>query len=42
MRRSGRLVGTLEEGKYADLVVVDGDPLTDIAVLQTTPASPPW
>ena len=28
------MVGTLEEGKYADLVVVDGDPLTDIAVLQ--------
>jgi imidazolonepropionase-like amidohydrolase len=28
------MVGTLEEGKYADLVVVDGDPTTDVAVLQ--------
>ncbi len=28
------MVGTLEEGKYADLVVVDGDPLADITVLQ--------
>lgn len=28
------MVGTLEEGKYADLVIVDGDPLTDIRVLQ--------
>ena len=28
------MVGTLEEGKYADLVVVDGDPTTDITVLQ--------
>jgi imidazolonepropionase-like amidohydrolase len=27
-------VGTLEEGKLADLVVVDGDPSTDITVLQ--------
>lgn len=28
------MVGTLEEGKYADLVIVDGDPLTDVRVLQ--------
>ncbi len=27
-------VGTLEEGKYADFIIVDGDPLQDIAVLQ--------
>jgi imidazolonepropionase-like amidohydrolase len=30
----GGRVGTLEAGKYADIVVVDGDPLTDITVLQ--------
>lgn len=28
------MLGTLEEGKLADLVVVDGDPLADITVLQ--------
>jgi len=28
------MVGTLEEGKYADLVVVDGDPSLDVTVLQ--------
>jgi imidazolonepropionase-like amidohydrolase len=28
------MLGTLEEGKYADLVVVNGDPLRDIRVLQ--------
>jgi imidazolonepropionase-like amidohydrolase len=28
-------VGTVEPGKLADLVVVDGDPLSDIAVLQS-------
>jgi imidazolonepropionase-like amidohydrolase len=27
-------IGTLEEGKYADLLIVDGDPLEDIGVLQ--------
>ena len=26
--------GTVEVGKYADLLVVDGDPLEDIAILQ--------
>lgn len=30
----GGMVGTLEPGKYADLVVVDGDPLVDVRVLQ--------
>jgi imidazolonepropionase-like amidohydrolase len=32
----GRLdeMGTLEKGKIADLLVVDGDPLRDISVLQ--------
>ena len=28
------MVGTLEEGKYADLVIVDGNPLEDIRILQ--------
>ncbi|MGD9538213.1 MAG: amidohydrolase family protein [Alphaproteobacteria bacterium] len=27
-------IGTLEEGKHADILVVDGDPLADIQVLQ--------
>jgi imidazolonepropionase-like amidohydrolase len=27
-------VGALEAGKYADLIAIEGDPLTDIAVLQ--------
>jgi imidazolonepropionase-like amidohydrolase len=27
-------VGAVEAGKYADLIAVEGDPLTDIAVLQ--------
>ncbi|NMH99572.1 metal-dependent hydrolase family protein [Pseudonocardia acidicola] len=30
----GGKVGTLEAGRFADIVVVDGDPLTDITVLQ--------
>jgi imidazolonepropionase-like amidohydrolase len=29
-----REIGTIEKGKHADLVVVDGDPLADIRVLQ--------
>ena len=27
-------MGTIEEGKCADILVVDGDPLEDIAILQ--------
>lgn len=27
-------VGTLEPGKLADLVVIDGDPLADISAMQ--------
>jgi imidazolonepropionase-like amidohydrolase len=27
-------VGTIEPGKFADLLIVDGDPLADITVLQ--------
>ena len=27
-------VGAIEPGKYADLIAVEGDPLTDVAVLQ--------
>ncbi len=29
-----KLVGTLEVGKFADVIAVDGDPLADIACLQ--------
>ena len=32
--RLGDVVGTLAPGKIADLLVVDGNPLTDIDVLQ--------
>ena len=28
------MAGTLQEGTYADLVMVDGDPTTDVTVLQ--------
>jgi imidazolonepropionase-like amidohydrolase len=27
-------IGTIKEGKVADLLVVDGDPLADITILQ--------
>ena len=30
-------VGALEAGKYADLAIWDGDPLSDIAVLRSPP-----
>lgn len=30
-------VGTLEPGKRADLIAVDGDPLTDVTVLKRVP-----
>ena len=29
-----REIGTVEKGKLADLIVVDGDPLSDVTVLQ--------
>ncbi len=32
----GDQIGSLDEGKYADLLVVDGDPLRDIRVLRAT------
>ena len=36
----GSETGTLEAGKKADILVVDGDPLTDIrALARTTPVS---
>ena len=28
------MVGTVEQGKLADLIVVDGDPLEDIKILK--------
>jgi imidazolonepropionase-like amidohydrolase len=28
-------IGTLEPGKLADMIIVDGDPLKDIAILQS-------
>jgi hypothetical protein len=31
--RLDHLIGTVESGKLADLVVVDGDPLEDVGVL---------
>jgi imidazolonepropionase-like amidohydrolase len=33
MRMADR-IGTLQQGKLTDLVIVDGDPLRDISVLQ--------
>jgi imidazolonepropionase-like amidohydrolase len=29
-------IGTIEKGKLADIIIVDGDPLKDIKVLQDT------
>jgi imidazolonepropionase-like amidohydrolase len=34
LMRRGDELGTVAEGKLADLLVVDGDPLDDITVLQ--------
>jgi len=34
LRRFGHEVGKLEAGRYADLLVIDGDPTVDIAILQ--------
>jgi imidazolonepropionase-like amidohydrolase len=28
------MLGTLEKGKYADLLIVNGDPIADIKILQ--------
>lgn len=33
-------IGTLEPGKYADLLVIDGDPLADIGLLQRVDSMP--
>jgi imidazolonepropionase-like amidohydrolase len=30
-------VGTLEAGKYADVIAIDGDPLKDVKLLQHVP-----
>jgi imidazolonepropionase-like amidohydrolase len=30
----GGKTGTVEAGKYADIIVIDGDPLADIKILQ--------
>ena len=34
MKHKGRDLGTLEVGKLADLLVVDGDPTEDLSVLR--------
>ena len=31
-------VGTIKEGKLADLVIIDGDPVEDISLMYTAPA----
>jgi imidazolonepropionase-like amidohydrolase len=33
--RMGDSIGTIEPGKLADLVVIDGDPLADISLVRT-------
>jgi imidazolonepropionase-like amidohydrolase len=33
--RMGDSIGTIEPGKLADLVVIDGDPLSDISLVRT-------
>jgi imidazolonepropionase-like amidohydrolase len=32
--KKSRDLGSVEAGKYADIIAVDGDPLQDIAVMQ--------
>ena len=34
MMKQGKSIGYLREGCYADMLLIDGDPLADIAVLQ--------
>ena len=34
MKHKGRDLGTLEVGKLADLIVVDGDPTEDLSILR--------
>ena len=31
-------IGSIKEGKYADFVVIDGDPVEDISVMYKIPA----
>ena len=31
-------IGSIKEGKFADFVVIDGDPVADISVMYTVPA----
>ena len=33
--RMADVIGTIEPGKVADLVVIDGDPLSDISLVRT-------
>lgn len=39
INRLDRLVGTLEAGKRADIIVIDGNPLEDLAALRNVPAT---
>ncbi|HZW73679.1 MAG TPA: amidohydrolase family protein, partial [Caldimonas sp.] len=34
MMRQGKSIGYIREGCYADLLLIDGDPLADITILQ--------